>query len=669
MTVNLGRDQYVAGRDVVKNHNYGRSQLETVVISRLELTEVPDLAFTPPGEQFGGAFRLLDERGVVVLVGVAGTGKRTAALHLLHRLELERAKAGRTCTPTVVQVDWEHPAADRIPIQDDQGYLLDLSQEDEEELSIAFGASLLQRVESLHARNSHVVVTVTPRQWASCRRMAAWHDVSVDLTAPDAIEVAHKHLTHSHNRPDLLGLLEEERRLRHIQPRSEPRYAAAFAKLLVQHDGRDDKGRTERTEAVEQLRSWPGELGNVFSKQTTHWGRAMLWAVAVGDGEPKAVVIHIAHMLLRRLGVVMTPADLLVAPDLSSQLDGIGATTEEHSVSISATRPNFDHAVLMRVWVEYPDLQEVFLEWLGEVSELPAVSRACRDRIAGHLLAMARVGDGAGGPVDKGKVLTVVESWATSPGRHPLLTGFIREAAGDRLIGPGARARLLAWAKKDDSPLHPVVAEVCSGPFVTEFTERALVRLKHLFSSPNPNSVAMAGQALRKIVTDYPHLRADLLDAISTWVRKPGGDRTAGAGVTAFVELVTVTAETQHLIDELCRDAAGERADLRSLLVVSWQRALLDTNREEGARAFRSWLTAVTEDRIDRQAALSLLHEAAHKVLGEGGPVNALSRISMGIPDEAHPLFEEILDRAWTYAKGRVSSPSQDGDTPTHADA
>jgi hypothetical protein len=547
-------------------------------------------SFVAAEDTVGALLERLRHDRVLVLSGARFTGRRTAALTLLHRLGAAPVHTlDRATSPGALAERFAAPAGGtgRRP----RGYVLcdpvtrrgDALRE----------PHLLAVRDRLAEQDAHLVITVGPTAVLEDVPVVRWEP-------PAAADVLAAHLrvgADPETAERLLGLPETKEFLGRDH---QLREVAAFARLL----GRYAAGEaTEREVAEFSLASLENQVREWFEEDETavHLrDKAFLIALAAFDGGPYALTAELSDVLHRFLQKTENPARVPEVPvfgtHIGKRLQLARARRyedDEHTEwgPVTQTKAAFvdDRAslVLLReVWTGHPSARPALVQWLRRLADdgRPLV----RTRAASTVAVLART------DLPSAMAL-VIEPWAISNRfRHRLVA--VNSLTLAHLIDTPNIPRVLdAWSQDDDRRLRWVAVRAYAliGP---ERPEQALAALRdaarRLYrdgGDPDSFDLEMADELaeavellllspaaaevlaeLRRHLDDDHAVRALALDGFVNACRRTEGDERHGRPLVLgwYAEAATADPEAAHGIAHLWRRALGDPHATRPALGV-----------------------------------------------------------------------------------------------------
>ncbi|MGH3165233.1 MAG: BTAD domain-containing putative transcriptional regulator [Trebonia sp.] len=565
-----------------------REQLMTFPVGTREMLDAASRIVPPPA--YADARGILARHRVVVLVGEPGTGRRTAALALLHSL-----RGQVLVRPAEIEPDGEPPTVIRLPLGHRRAFLLHLNDPETDAPAEAFGRDLLaEHAGRLETDQSYLVITVSPRIWAACARSAA--SITVRLGQPDPGQVCERHLR-AGGLGERISWLNELGIESFLKSASRPRDMARLA-LRIGAAPDTDAGRRD---VVSEHAGWRRKVRELFGKNPAPADRAFVLASAGLGGSPAQLVLHAADKLLEKTGGSVPAVGALAGEPLSDRLDRVDIDPDSELISVSGHRRDLDHAILLHAWDQWPRCQGTLLEWLAD--PLPPGAgdpQSLAEKLADALLCLAV-------EREPGPVMEALRRWWTGSGRRELAVRIISAAATDDEIGDRVRHHLYGWARQaGDRDLARTVADVCAAEFGLRYPDLALIPLRHLAGSEDEATSGAVVRVLSRLA-GQACLTSSAAKEIAHWIGSGEAARQR-TGRAAFLELAASRDPTGELI--LLRPDGP----LPDLAVAGW-RAHLDEwpgmSIDGRVAALAGWFGAALPDSPRRAEALRILAAAA----------------------------------------------------------
>ncbi|MEV6486749.1 ABC transporter substrate-binding protein [Streptomyces sp. NPDC051576] len=591
--------------------------------------------FVPPrGMQL--ARDRLAERNTVLIDGLPGSGRRTAAIMLLH--ELSDARGSLHELPDTSDDTSGDTAASPLDIRDigaGDRLLLDLS-ESEESRYIAIQNTLSDFRDSLVRRGAHLTV-VLPHHLGYLLR-GELKRLTVEIGRPTAQRVLVRHLRQEGIDPassdlggsgllsylaqapmrDVAGLADRIRHCRDISP-ADRGFSDWLAESLVdQHD--------QSARVAADLATW---------QDGRH--RALLLSLALFHGAASGTVLQGANALLRVLSHPPDPTPRLDRADLHAELSGIGAETLADG-RVRFRIAGYDRAVRDHFWTFLPDIRRQFRDWFDECLTDPSLLRFGRKevvaRFAAQSLRTARPED----------LSWLAQRWTSNkaPARLDLdAAQLLACGLDDEHYGRFFRQQIYDWSTSMETSygLRRVLVPVCSTTMAGAHPDQALVRLHHLARRTNGLVGADARRALLALAGSDHRLYRRMLDRLGAGIAQGQWDEDRAL----FLEL----ADPVRLV--------GYRS-VRASLITCWH-GVLRHPVASWTEPLARWLTA-SEDVRHRDLALRVLSAACEADVRVSGCLYRAARQWLHAdPSASRAETVSVLLRKIDTAQGIESYP------------
>lgn len=358
------------------------------------------------------------------------------------------------------------------------------------------------------------------------------------------------------------------------------------------------------------------EVAELVHNHSSIRDRAVLLAAAMCPGAKRDAVFFAAQQLL---DVVGSPTEGRVRLEQQGYLQQLKNLQIQHN-DLSVWFPSFqyDHAVRVHFWDNYPDLRTAFCTWTDNLLTLSGLTVAEREELLDRFLEQAlRTGC-------SDEVATLVDKWAKSENNKALWMRFATRAltTGLRNDSHGGRFRKLVYDWSTDSalPAHlgPLLVDVCTDVIAPVYPEQAVVRLHHRARREGTHTPTPTARAtLRELTNTDPILFRFLLHRVVNGIEK----QQSPVDYTLFLDL----ANSPRLTDPHNR-AQPLVADktVRAQLVRGW-RATLRQDRDTVARAV-SQLLSTAANTHKPEVLLSILVDAAGRNVALLGTLHRLAR-------------------------------------------
>ncbi|MFI6371716.1 hypothetical protein [Streptomyces sp. NPDC050546] len=586
-------------------HFGGRAEARRTLSGPIPPSEVEELEGVFRGcQSFDEALKRLRDDRLVILSGGRETGRRTAALMLLHRSGAGRL---RSLDPPASFPE----LADQVDAS--AGYVLcDLPVTRKRLLREAQLHSLRERLERAQAR---LVITVEPS--------AALGDLpSVRWEPPSAEDLLHAHVTPATGEsawPELCGLTAVKEFLtRHHRPEAIRRFAL---ELVAHQRGEIDEARLAafgETAVATQVTRWLTE------EKPELRDKAFLVSLAVFDKAPYAVTAELADGLFVRLHDIQDPNIRPSIPVFGSSreerlrlahADGYATAevTEWGSLEgrfCAAFRDERTAPMLLEeVWNLHPSARPAFAEWIRKLADDRRPLVRTRAASAAALLAKADLSSA---------MAHLIEPWADGRKPHAWLTAANALTMTQLLDVPAVSRILHDWCVGDVESRRwtAIRAYGLLGPVHHEETLAALVDAMHRPPPDEAGSVQEDGEP-----SEEARQLADALELLLLAVRDPvlaaltelrRTDRVRPHALLAFLQACRQTKDDDSdrppVLAWYARSAAAEDPTAARQLAAYWDGLLTDrTHNPKALGVLRGWVRHADDDPETESALASLL--------------------------------------------------------------
>ncbi|MFD7985264.1 hypothetical protein ACFV4M_18105 [Kitasatospora indigofera] len=480
---------YFAAERLVRS---GGDPLRMAVDQRVWLSR----RFVPPLGYGEAAKRLEDPGTAVLLSGAAGSGRRTAAVVLLH-------STGEHTDP-FREVALDDRPDEPTQLAGGERVLVDLSSLSDQELVDAqvLVTSYWSKVEQIGGR----LAVVLPQEREHLLQ-SDLRQLLVRVYRPDGSEVLTRHL----RRADIMVTPPELHRsvMGRLLERSPMRELQRLSELVVEARSQGGSFHAWAAKAVAALLTRDDEVAEHIAALTDGRQRALLFTAAMLDEAPADAVFRLSARLLTTLGHPEDERPRLDRTDFTQRL-------AELRVTVSQRRIHFDvlaygPAVRRHFWLYYPDLRAAFGAWVEEtVKGTLWLDQAERRNLVGRFTEQAlRAGDV--------HVLTgLVESWAKETRLLPDAMAVLDQGLRDEQWGAAFRMRIYDWSM--ESRLQPNLvrglARICADVMAPHHPDQALVRLHQLARRESAGVPRYAEEALLELAYRQKPLFEKLLGRV-----------------------------------------------------------------------------------------------------------------------------------------------------------
>ncbi|NEC08692.1 hypothetical protein [Streptomyces sp. SID7909] len=605
------------------NHYYGtdwlsRKEVETLRIVREDRVRLADRFVRPAG--YHVAADRLKEPGTVVLVdGRPGSGRRAAAIMLLHGLAPD--------DDTGARFD-ELPAADQdagpfAPRRGDR-FLLDLSGIRDEETYAKAQYDLAVRRSRVQEAGAHLVAVLP--SGLDHAHAPDLEPYIIGLGRPRGLAVLTRYLRMDRMvfRPSDLRSAE----LRQLCDRSPMRELARLARLVraARDSGRFGTGFAGwLDQAIHAVTDRAGEVGKQVAEARSTAERALLLAAAVFEGARADTVYEVWRGLLRTVGHEEETATELAGTDFGERLTALKIERGPDG-RLRFERLAYADAVRTYFWANFPGVRDDLKEWIGSAAghldlnlddRIDLVIRFGGCALAverpDHLFDLAvRWADGATGAAGDPRAVAALELGLS----HERFGGWFRRRIYD-----------CARSGSPSDGLVRVLTTACCQYLGTTHPEQALVRLHHL-AVRGGGAAREARDGLFELAGRDRRLHRLLIDRLSERThREP---RAAAPHLRLLTELLT-------------SDRAGDPPSWPDLFM-GWEAVFARPPTDLWGPLVSSWLTGAAED-ATREMAPGLMVGATH---GRAPALHRLYTIACAWARTAsHPARVSVAARFW----------------------
>ncbi|KQX58846.1 MULTISPECIES: hypothetical protein [unclassified Streptomyces] len=582
--------QYVFyGARTVRGSRRNAESLRIVREDRLYLAD----RFAPPGNYRVAAARLEKPGSVVLLDAQPGTGRRAAAIMLLHQLGEEDETDEEDVRFEEIPARDESKNEDGEPTAPGAGdrFLLDLSRIVDEEAYAEAQRRLAGLRSQVQEAGAHLVVVLPSDMAHAHPPELAPHTVT--LERPRGIAVITRHLrmhrtpfdSEDLKRPDLQPLydrypMRELARLAGLVETAHQsgRYGADFASWLSQ--------------ALHAVTDRAAEVGRQVNAARNAPQRALLLAAAVFE-EAHADTVHEAWRgLLRTVGHEEEETTELERIDFGQRLTALGIERDPDG-RLRFKRLAYAEAARTYFWANFPGLRDALAEWIGMASGLPGLATDDRVTIA------VRFGERALATGRPDQLFGLAVRWANGA------TGATADARAVAILELGLRHEEFgSWFRRRmydclsstslEDGFVRVLTAACVRGLASTHPDQAVVRLRHL-AVRDGEAARAAGEELFGLVGADRRLYRLLIDRLRDPVR-----RDSSAAGTSL-----------QLLTELLKSDRVPDPPRWPDLFLGWETVFSQPPTKLWDPLVRSWLDTVAGDRT-RDMALDVMVGATH---------------------------------------------------------
>lgn len=524
----------------------------------------------PPGYGVAAA-RLKAPGSTVLLRGKAGIGRRTAALILLHDLDVTAARF-EEISASLEDDEWP------IPGEGDR-FFLDLSGvADDIEYRVVQRRLAIHRT-AIHDKGAHLVAVLPDAMDYALDPELAPYVVSLGRPRGIAVITRHLRMDAMEFRPALLIRPE----LKDHWERAPMRELARLAGLVRQAS---DSGRHGTDfavwldEAVDALTDHAGAVSHQLRDCSTVSDRALLLTAAVFDGAPTDVIFHAWQLLLETLGHDEEGPSGLARDGFDEQLsrrtikrDDQGRVFFEQLAYAAAARRFF--------WSNFPDIRAGLRRWVGECVALDGLTTEDRALVAARFAEQAL---NIGNPEH---VFELAEQWACAPsgrGRAGAVIALELGLGHERYAANFRRWVYKAVRERNiTAELAQVLTVVCRQAMASTHVDQAVVRLHYLALRDGGEEVIEARDALLDLGSRSRRAYTMLLERL-----RHGPPARSDADLSLLAELLMPDKTPVPL--------------LQLEFVSAWRAVLGRASQAAWSETVRRWLSAVEADQRLRPA-------------------------------------------------------------------
>ncbi|MFE2924516.1 hypothetical protein [Streptomyces goshikiensis] len=613
--------------------------------------------FAPPVNYRVAADRLEKPGSVVLLDAQPGTGRRAAAIMLLHELGEDRdTHEGDIRFEELPAPDkskerdgdgWGDGDGDAKPAAPGAGdrFLLDLSRIADEETYAETRHHVARLRSQVHEAGAHLVVVLPSGMTHAHPPELAPHTVT--LERPRGIAVITRYfrmdlmpfrpadLEH----PDLLSLCDRSsmRELARLAglvrtARDSGRFGAAFASWLDQ--------------ALHAVNDRAAEVGERVTTACTAPERALLLAAAVLE-EAHADTVHEAWRgLLKTVGHEEEADTELARMDFGQRLKALGIERDPDG-RLRFEQLAYAEAVRSYFWANFPGLRDKLAEWVGVAAGLPGLTADDRVNI------VVRFGErslAAGRPDHLFELATRWANGATGTSGDPRAVMALEIGLSHEGFGGWFRRRMYDCVNSTSlrEGLIRALTTACVQSLAPTHPDQAVVRLRHL-AVREGEAARAAAEALFGLVRDDRRLYRLLIDRLRVPARRES--RAAEAPL--------------RLLTELLRSDRVPGPPRWPDLFLGWETVFSQPPTKLWDPLVKSWLDTVADDPT-RDMALGVMAGATH------GRTIALHRLYAIACDWAgaarDPARTAVAACLWQHIDeaqyARADRPQRAGDGP-----
>ncbi|GGS67321.1 hypothetical protein GCM10010222_04820 [Streptomyces tanashiensis] len=616
-----------------------RRSAEPLRIVREDRLHLAD-RFAPPGNYRAAADRLEKPGSVVLLDAQPGTGRRAAAIMLLHELgedcETPRGDVRFEELPTPDKPtskdedrDWDGDGGgDARPAAPGAGdrLLLDLSRMAGEEEYAGVQRHLAGLRSQVQEAGAHLVVVLPSGMTQAHPPELAPHTVTLERPRGIAVLTRHLRMDRMPFRPADL----ERPGLRLLYDRSPMRELARLASLVktARDSGRFGTAFTNwLDQALCAVTDRATEVSRRVATACTAPERALLLAAAMFE-EAHADTVHEAwRSLLTTVGHEEEAATELARMDFGQRLTALGIERDPDG-RLRFEQLAYADAVRTYFWANFPGLRDELAEWIGVTAGLPGLTT---DDQANIVVRFGERSLATGRPDDLFELATLWAKGATGASSDPRAVAALELGLSHEGFGGWFRRRMYDCVNSPSlsDGVVRALTTVCVRSLASTHPDQAVVRLRHL-AVREGEAARAAEEALFEIVRSDRRLYRLLIDRL----RGPARRESRAA------------EPPLRLLTELLRSDRVPDPPRWPDLSLGWGTVFSRPSTKLWDPMVKSWLDTVAGDRT-QEMALEVMVGATH------GRKTALHRLYAIACDWAgtarDPARTAVAGRLWQH--------------------
>lgn len=603
-----------------------RKRVETLRIAREDRLRLAD-RFAPPMGYRDAADHLEKPGSVVLLKGPPGSGRRAAAIMLLHgfgedaNIDEERVRVEEL--PTRNEGEKEEPLA---PGEGDR-LLLDLSGITDAEKYVEAQRRLAVHRSKVQEAGAHMVVVLPSALEHAHAPDFEPHMVKLERPRGLAVVTRHLRMDEMAFHPSDL----ERADLQRLCDRSPMRELARLAGLVkaARDSGRygtDFAGWLDQ--AIHAVTDRAGEVGQQMVAVRTAPERALLLAAAVFEGARADTVYEAWQGLVKRVGHTEEVGSEFARTDFGERLKALGIERAPDG-RLRFERLAYADAVRTYFWTNFPGVRDALRDWIDGAAGLNGLTTD--DQVD----AVVRFGERSLAVGRPDHLFDLVVRWANRAAKaygDPRAVAALELGLGDEELGGWFRKRMYECVTRPGSlsdGLARVLATACHQSLGATHPDQAMVRLHHL-AVRKGEPAREAREALLDLAGRDRRLYRLLIDRLRGRASggSPGGDPHL------------------HLLTELLRSDRTPDQLRWPDLSLGWRTVFSQPPTELWNPLVSSWLDTVADDRA-QETALDVMVGATH------GRTAVLHRLYVIACDWArhtrHPSRAAVAGLFWQY--------------------
>ncbi|MBD0706868.1 MULTISPECIES: hypothetical protein [unclassified Streptomyces] len=599
-----------------------RKGVESLRITREDRVRLAD-RFVPPVGYRIAARRLEKPGSMVLLEAQPGSGRRAAAIMLLHGFSEE----GGTGEESIRFEELPITSEDENRLAPGRGdrFLLDLSGIADEEAYRKAQRRLAVHRSQVQEKGAHMVVVLP---WGMEHAHPA--DLvphTVRLRRPRGIAVVTRHL-----RMDLMPFRTTDlgnAALRQLCDRSPMRELARLAGLVR---AARDSGRfgadfgSWLDQAMHAVTDRAGEVGRQMTAVHTTPDRALLLATAMFEEVRADIVYEAWHGLLKTVGHQEEATTELGRMDFGKRLERLGIERDPDA-RLRFERLAYADAVRTYFWANFPGVRDDLRDWIDRAAGLHGLTTDDRVNL------VVRFGERALAAERPDHLFALATRWAdraTGTPSNPLAVAALEFGLGHERFGGWFRKRIRECVARSgplSDSLARVLTTVCVQNLSATHPDQAVVRL-HYLAARHGEAAREAREALLHLVGHDGRLYRLLIDRLRDRVRR---------------EPHKAEPHLQLLTELLMRERAPDPPPWPDLSA-GWEAVFSEPPTELWNPLVSGWLNAVAGDST-QMTALDVMVGATRS---RTAALHRLYTIACGWARSArHPSRASVAARFW----------------------
>ncbi|GAA2287452.1 hypothetical protein GCM10010415_68180 [Streptomyces atrovirens] len=609
---------YSAGTDWM-----ARKGVESLRITHEDRMRLAD-RFVPPRSYRVAAQRLEKPGSVVLLKAPPGSGRRAAAIMLLHEVGEDRGadKEGARFEELPVTGKDENPLA---PGEGDR-FLLDLSGIADEEAYAKAQHHLAMRRSQVQDAGAHMAVVLPSGMEHVHTPGLEPHTVTLGRPRGVAVVTRYLRMDRMSFRPTDLGSADLQR----LYDRSPMRELARFAGLVraARDSGRfgtDFVGWLDQ--AMHAVTDRAGEVGQQVASVRTAPERALLLATAMFEETGADIVYEAWHGLMRTVRHEEEATTELARTDFGERLAGLGIERDPDG-RLRFERLAYADAVRTYFWVNFPGVRDDLKDWIGHTTGLRGLTTDDRVNV------IIRFGERSLAVGRPDHLFDLAVRWADSAARascDPRAVAALELGLSHERFGGWFRKRMYRCVSSGSlsDGLARALTVACLQSLSATHPDQAIVRLHHL-AVRKGEAAREAREALLGLAGRDRRLYRLLIDRLR--------DRTRREPRKAEHHL--------RLLAELLRSDRAPDPPPWPDLFLGWETVFSQPPTDLWNPLVSNWLSAVAGDST-REMALDVMVGATH---GRTAALHRLYVIACGWAGPArHPYRAGVAALLWQH--------------------